>query len=269
LWWLKALAFMKRDFLLMASYRFSLALQLLGILFSIATFFYIARIFGPSAAPLLAEYGGDYFAFVLIGMAFSGYLAAALSSFSSGIREGQLTGTLEAMLVTPARLPEILVCSGLWSFVVTSFRVIMYLILGAAVFGVSFTRLNLSAALSILILTILSFAALGVMSASFVVLFKKGDPFALAIGSASALLGGVYFPVGVLPAWLQRISVFLPITYSLRAIRLALLQGYGVSALIREIAALSMFAAVLCPTSAWLFRMAVRRSKRTGGLGQY
>ena len=268
-WWLKAAAFIKRDFLARASYRFAFILQLLGILFSISIFFFIASVFGPSAAPLLKDYGGRYFPFVLIGLAFSGYLHVALSSFSSAIRQGQITGTLEAILVSPTKLITILLCSGLWNFLFTSLRVILYLVLGALVFGVDFSRANIPAALLVQFLTILSFASLGIISASFVIVFKKGDPLAMALGSASALLGGVYYPIGVLPSLLQNISSFLPITYSLRAMRLALLQGYSIPALIREIAVLSLFAAVLCPLSAWIFKIAVRRAKKAGSLAQY
>jgi len=65
------------------------------------TFYFIAKLFGRAATPYLESYGGDYFSFVLIGIAFSDYLGVGLTSFAGIIREGQMLGTLEAMLITP------------------------------------------------------------------------------------------------------------------------------------------------------------------------
>jgi len=60
--------------------------------------------------------GGDYFSFVLIGIAFSDYLGVGLGSFAGTIREGQMLGTLEAMLVTPTRVHSIILFSSIWQF---------------------------------------------------------------------------------------------------------------------------------------------------------
>jgi ABC-type multidrug transport system permease subunit len=67
------------------------------------------------------------------------------------------------------------------------------------------------------------------------------------IGSVSTLLGGVLYPITVLPIWLQIFSYLLPITYSLRGMRHALLQGYSLAALSLDILALAMFSVVLLP----------------------
>ena len=66
----KAAAFIKRDFLTEISYKSSFLMNVIGIFFSAFTFFFIAKLFGKAAAPHLQEYGGDYFPFVLIGIAF-------------------------------------------------------------------------------------------------------------------------------------------------------------------------------------------------------
>jgi ABC-2 type transport system permease protein len=265
----KPLAFLRRDLELMLSYRLAFFFQISGIFFSVLMFFFIARVFGTAATPYLTSYGGDYFSFVLVGIAFSGYLGVAMGSFSGSIRQGQMMGTLEAMLITPTRLSTVLVSSSLWSFAFTSLRVVVYLVVGVVFFGVDLSRANWLAALVIQILTILTFSSLGMISASFIMAFKQGNPLDMLLGTASSLLGGVYYPITVLPVWLRPFSYLLPITYSLRAMRLAVLQGYSLSALSLDILALALFTAVLLPLSLVAFRLAVRKAKKDGSLTQY
>ena len=267
--WQKILAFVRRDFSITASYRLSFFFQFFGILFSVVTFYFIAKLFGKAAVPYLASYGGDYFSFVLIGIAFSDYLGVGLSSFAGTIRQGQMLGTLEAMLVTPTRVHTIVLFSSIWQFLLTSVRVLAYILLGVFFFGVNMTRPNIPAALLILILTILAFSSLGIISASFIMVFKRGDPLNWVMGSFSTLFGGVLFPITILPDWLQKISYFLPITYSLRAMRHALLQSYPFQALGFDILILALFSVVLLPLGIYAFGVGVRKAKKDGSLTHY
>ncbi len=84
------------------------------------------------------------------------------------------------------------------------------------------------AALTLIFLTNLSFAAVGVLSASFAVVFKKGDPLRVFIAGASFLAGGVFYPNEVLPRWMQLCAEALPVTYGVRALRGVLLDGQSV-----------------------------------------
>ncbi|MGD9143895.1 MAG: ABC transporter permease, partial [Dehalococcoidia bacterium] len=77
-----ALAFLKRDFSQALSYRLSFLLQIGGIFFSVAIFYFLSELFGSAIAPQLEDYGGNYFSFVLIGLAFTGFLGLSLSSFA-------------------------------------------------------------------------------------------------------------------------------------------------------------------------------------------
>jgi ABC-2 type transport system permease protein len=128
---------------------------------------------------------------------------------------------------------------------------------------------NLVGALITLILTIICFSSLGIISASFIMVLKQGDPINWVFSALSGLLGGVFYPITVLPQWLQMFSYILPITYSLNAMRLALLQGYSLEALAPDILALMLFSVVMLPFSILAFRYAVRRAKVDGSLTQY
>jgi len=262
-------AFLKRDFINEVSYKFSFFLQFFGVFFSTLVFYFLSKLFEGSEIPYLKPYGGNYFSFVLIGIAFSNYLNVAVRSLSKNIRDAQIMGTLEALLVTQTEIPTIILGSSIYSYVFTSIQVIVYLLLGVFVFGINFGDANYLGAAIILLLTITSFGSIGILSASFIMVFKRGDPITWLINSLSWLLGGVFYPVQVLPDWLEKISYLLPITYSLEGMRHALLQGYSIKNLAHNIFALLIFSIVLIPVSIFIFSKAVNRAKVDGSLAQY
>lgn len=266
---LKVLAFLKRDLYTEASYRFSFILQLLGIFFSVGVYYFLSKLLGEAVSPYLEAYGGDYFSFVIIGIAFAGYFGVGLSSFSNSLRQAQITGTLEAMLTTPTSVSTIILSSSLWNYLLTTLKVFVFLAVGAVFLGVDLGQGNYLAAILILVLTIIAFSSMGVLAASFIMVLKRGDPITWAFGALSSLLGGVYYPIAVLPDWMQWLSKLLPITYALEAMRLALLQGASFSILMPDILALGIFSVILLPVSLFAFRYAVRQAKVDGSLTHY
>lgn len=264
-----AAAFIKRDFAQAISYRFSFMLQIGGVFFSVAIFYFLSELFGESIAPQLEAYGGNYFSFVLIGLAFTGFLGLSLSSFAASIREGQVMGTLEIMLLSPTRLSAILISSSLWGYLLMVFRVVLYLIVGAFIFGADLGRANVGGALLAMILSIASFTGFGVLSAALVLIVKKGDPVAIILNGASSLLAGVYYPVAVLPDWLEPISKVLPLTYALDSMRLTVLQSQSIYEVRYDIFILLAFTLILTPISFLVFRRALKKAKMEGSLIQY
>lgn len=265
----KPLAFVWKDFINEISYKFAFSMQFFSILITTVTFFYLSRLLGDVGISYLKPYGGDYFAFVLIGVALFNYLKISMEGLSNSIREGQMLGTLEALLVTQTEIPTIIISSSLYSFIFASFKVAVYLLLGTLVFGINMSNANLIGAFLILLLTIISFSSFGIISASFVMVLKRGDPVSWAFTNISGILGGLYYPVSVLPKWLQKLSYVLPVTYSLEGMRLALLKGYSLSALLPNIVALLVFSVIMLPLSMLVFRYAVKRAKTDGTLTQY
>lgn len=265
----KVWAFVRRDFLQMASYRTNFVFSMLGILFSSLTFFFFSRLFQGQDVAALAPYGGAYFPFALVGIAFYQFLGTGLASLSESISRAQTTGTLEALLVTPTSLTTIIFSSTIFAFFFAAVRVFVYLLFGALVFDVSLARANVPVALLVLVLATVNFLAIGMLSASWVMIFKSGSPTGFVFGGVSALLGGVLFPQSVLYPWMRPLSVVFPITHALEAMRRAVLMGEGLSELWQPIAALVVFGAILLPAGVVAFSLAVRRAKRTGSLIQY
>jgi len=180
-----------------------------------------------------------------------------------------LLGTLEAVLVTQTGIPAIIVFSSIYSFAWTSLRVILYLLLGILVLGLKVGGANYLGALLVLFITIVAFSSLGIISASFTMVMKRGNPMNWIFNNVSWLLGGVFYPVAVLPGWLRSVSRVLPITHSLEGMRLALLKGCRTSALLPSIIPLLIFTVIALPVSLCAFAYAVKRAKADGSLTQY
>lgn len=265
----KPIAFLKRDLLIEASYRFAFILQLVSAVFSVASYYFLARFIGSSVISGLDVYGGDYFAFVLIGVALHDYFATSLDAFSRSIRESQLVGTLEALISTQTSLPTVILSSAAYPLLWTSFSVALYLALGVGLFGVRLSHGNWFAAALTLILAVVVFSALGILSASFTMVFKRGSVIAWLFGGLSWLLGGVLYPVTVLPEWLQRVSALLPITYAIEGMRSALLRAAPWSELWPSLGPLLLFALAILPLSLLSFQYATRRARIAGTLAQY
>lgn len=265
----KAKAFIRKDFLGHISYKIDFLTQWVGVFISIFTFYFLSKIIGTQASGYLAEYGGDYFPFVLVGIAVRNYIGTSLTIFSSKITKEQIWGTLEVMLTTPTKLSTILVSLSLYDFILASINVFLYVFVGVSFLGINFSGANLFAVLIILLLTVISFSCFGIISASFTMVFKRGDPVLWLMSGLATFFGGVLFPVSVLPKYLQIISYSIPITYSLRALRFALLKGYSWDMLSGDIIVLLGFCLVLLPISMVLFRWALRRAKIRGTLAFY
>ena len=265
----KPYAVIRKEFLSAISYRFDFVFKLLSIWLGILIYYFLAKLINPALSHELQLYGGNYFPFVIIGTAMSGYLDVGLESFSSSIREAQLMGTLEAILVTRTRFTAVLIYQSLWNFLFASLHVVAYVGFAFVFFQTKLENPNWLAAIAILVLTVVAFSALGILSGGFILVMKKGTPVNWIIYNVSRFLGGVYYPIAILPGWCQTIAAVLPITYSLEGIRLALIRGYSLGDLRAQVIALALFDVLLFPLSIMFFNAAFEKARRDGTLSHY
>jgi ABC-2 type transport system permease protein len=263
-------AFVARDWRLELSYRMQFFLRILSILIVVTTLFFISKIFTGFADPRFAQWR-DPLAAWLTGLAVLNYFMTGFSSLANAIRQEQVQGTLESVLMTPISVPTVIVASSAWDFVQATFFSFLYLLFGWLFFNVHYQG-NFLLALAFLLLTTVVLSCLGILSASFAMVFKRGDPFGIFLGTGSALFSGVFFPtqlIGDYAGGIRHISRILPPTYGLDGIRRVLIEGQGFSQVREPFVTLLLFLLVLLPLSLWVFGRAVRRAKREGSLIQY
>lgn len=262
-------AFFLRDFRQNLSYKFSFFLDIASVFFNAATFYYVAKLFDTSTNNNLQTYGGAYFPFVLIGIAFSTYQTTGLTSFSQSLRQEQYLGTLESILVAPINIGTFLAGSALWDFFYATFEVAFYFLVGFLAFGLTLPNANLLPAFVAMVLTLTTFMGLGVLAAAFILKFKRGNPITWAIATSSELMGGVYFPTTILPNWLKSISDWIPMTHALGALRKTLLSNAGFNDIKDHLIYLGVFTIIIWGLGLVAFQLSLSRSQQDGSLGHY
>ena len=262
----KLLSLFLRDLGIARSYRLVFVVELFETLFGVAAFYYLSRFVQSPELERAIPQGGSYFAFVLVGFAFFDYLSVAINALDRSLEEARSNGTLEYLFVTQTSLPVILAGSALYPFVLLSWRTAVYLGWGMLLFGFPAGQANWLGAALVLIASIFAFAGLGVLSASYLLVFKRGNLVKWLFLGAAGLVSGIMYPVTVLPVPLQWLARLVPVTYSLEGMRAAVLGHASMAVLWPSVRALLIFAVVLLPASFAVFSWALRRTKITGTL---
>ena len=80
------------------------------------------------------------------------------------------------------------------------------------------------------------------------------------------MVSGVYYPVTILPQWMQWLSVISPATYTLEGARHAIIDGASVSEVWGDIWPLLLIGAIAIPVGLLVFRRGEQYAKRHGRL---
>jgi ABC-2 type transport system permease protein len=267
--WRALPAFLKKDFLVDSSYIYAFGSNILGVAVSVAVFFFIDRLFGNRLVTHLEPFKVGFFAYVLLNLAFFNYIGTSLGGVANRLSSERYMGTLEALFMTPTSVPTIVLSMNLWNFCIATFDMVLYLLVGAVLFGVDFSSANLISAGCILGLSVLAFSCLGTLDACFVLVFQRGTPFAWLVGSLFGLVGGVYVPISVLPDWLQLVAQVNPVTYAVEGMQLAVYDGASLGTVAPHATILGLFVLLLIPLSCWTLSRAVRQAKINGSLTHY
>ena len=257
-------AFLVRDARVEASYKAGLVLRVLGGLFTVLLFYFVAEVVRRVDDSSFQLFGG-YFGFVVVGLAVLAYMTLGIGGVASGTRESQASGVLELLVLSPARHPALIVSASLPGYVFGALTLTVFLLTAAAL-GVDFGGANVPLALLSLVLATASFVALGLFAAALVFVTKRGNPVAWAIRTSSMLLAGVLYPVEVLPQPLRALSEAVPLTHALELERGALLLGQGLGELWQELTVLAGLTAVLFPLGLAACRLALRMARTDGSL---
>ena len=169
----KLIAFLWKDWIEARSYRISFVLRYFGVLMPLAMLIFVDRLFGGLNVPAIDRYGGDYAAFALVGIVITTYSGRALSAFAATLKRAQQSGTLEALFLTRANLTTILFGWSLYPMLEATVNLLLYLAAGFLILDLRLENANFAAAVPILALTVASMAGLGILTASFTLVFKQ------------------------------------------------------------------------------------------------
>jgi ABC-2 type transport system permease protein len=196
-------------------------------------------------------------------------MKAGIVTVSNDIRQTMNQGILEAMCAAPISYCRLLLYSTLWPFVFETIRVIFYFVFGWTIFGLHLPNANWAGGIIILCLTIPIFLMLGIISGSLLILVKRGDPINWFFSSVSGILAGTMFPISVFPSWLYVVSLCLPLTHSMEAMRLCLLRGVAVAGVKVHILSLVCFVTILLPLTVFINKICMDKARRQGSFAAF
>ena len=215
---------------------------------------------------------------LVIGALLWSFLSVLFNEIASSIAYERWEGTLEYTFMAPVSRIIHLAGISLYALVYAMVRAIF--VLGGLLLFVhlSLGGANMLGVLLVLLVSSLAFVGLGLMAAILPVMSPERGAEATNIFQGLLLLvSGVYYPVAVLPRWLQPLSALSPATYALTASRKLVgigepgsvqghLAGAPLSAVLPELGILLLMGLVLIPVGLWVFRRAESWAKRTGKL---
>jgi ABC-2 type transport system permease protein len=260
-----ALAVLERDFLVVSSYRGRFLTGLVGGCANIAIFYYISRLvrLEGSLTP------DEYFAFVTIGILIFTVVSATLTAPHTALRQELVAGTFERLLLAPGGTIASIVSLVLFPVLHALLTAVAMLAFAAVVFGLELQWSTASLSVPLALLAVLAFAPFAVLLQASVVIAKRAPPGANYIVLAIALISGLYFPVALLPEWVQWMSAVQPFTPAVDLLRWSLVGQPLEHPAWLEVAKVAGFALVMIPVAIGVMAAMLRRSRRSGTILEF
>jgi ABC-2 type transport system permease protein len=213
-----------------------------------------------------------------IGALLWAFLSAMYHEIALSIAYERWEGTLEYTFMAPVHRLTHLAGVSFFSVVYSILRTIIILAVLVLFIPMSLHGANLPGILLVLIVGSLAFMGLGLMAAVLPLMSpERGAEATNILQGLLLLISGVYYPVSVLPKWIQPFSALSPATYALNACRKLLgtenpasrpgeLLSVPVSGVLPELGILLVMGIVLIPLGLVIFNRAEAWAKHTGKL---
>ena len=263
---LQSYAFLARNFNLTKRYW---GWEVVWLMYSIANSLAVTFIaVGSSAVTGETNIDIPYFTlYLLLGTLVWHFLSGIFNAVSEVIAWERWEGTIEYTLMAPVHRWVHLIGQTsyalLWSLITT-------IIIGtvtALFFEIDLSGANLPGALLVLLVGSISLTGVGIVASILPLMYpERGAQMTHIIQASFLLVSGVYYPVSVLPQWMQVLARLSPVTYVLDGIRGSIMDGMPTAELMQYIWPLVLFGVISLPLGVWAFMRAEAYAKRTGRL---
>jgi ABC-2 type transport system permease protein len=204
---------------------------------------------------------------LLIGAVMWSYLGIIFEILTETVAWERWEGTIEYTFMAPLARAVHLGGMGLFAVLYGVARTALLFAVVALFFGLQLQQADFVTALVLLAVASVSFVGLGMVTAVLPLISpEKGAQLGFIAQGLLLVVSGVYYPVSVMPEWMQRLSTLSPATYALRGMRAAILDGAGLSAVASDLWPLLVLGVVSIPLGLGVFRIGERYAKRQGKL---
>ena len=266
---LKIPAFARRDLLVLLSYRAAMFSDMASVLLQLVVTNLVGKIVDPASLPRFGGQTTTYIEFVSVAIILAAFIQLGLGRVVVAIRQERLMGTLESLMLTPTTPTTIQLGSVVFDVIYVPVRTLLFLVLSTIIFNVSYSFSSIGPAAAIMLAFIPFIWGLGVISAAGIITFRRGSAMVNAGGVLLTIASGTYFPLSVLPDWLEPIAKLNPIAIAIDGLRETLLGGAGWEEALPAIAVLLPAAVITLTIGIFAMRLALKRERRRGTLGLY
>lgn len=211
--------------------------------------------------------GQEKVLYLLIGALLWSFLSTMFQLVSESVAWERWEGTIEYTFMAPVHRYTYLVGHALFGITYSVFRTALILGLVILFFDLDMSQANIIGGMVALIVSSLSFLGMGLLAAVLPLLSPERGPQATHIVQGLLLLfSSVYYPIEVLPGWMQPVAAINPATYTLDAIRACWIDGLPLSASWPELWRLLGTAVILVPLGLVAFSVGERYAMKTGRL---
>jgi ABC-2 type transport system permease protein len=258
-------AFVERNFNLVKRYwGLEVAWFIYSVTHSLAMGFIGAGMARVSGQPLDAD---QLVLYLLVGSLVWSYLAVVFDAIGETIAWERWEGTIEYTFMAPVSRSTHMIGSCLFAVVFGLIRTALIMLIVVLFFQIDLSRANLPAASVVLAVASVSFVGMGIMASILPLLFpERGAQMVFIAQTCLLLFSGVYYPIEVMPPWMQLVAQVSPATYALTGIRASLLDGQSVLEQASTLVPLLVIGAITIPLGVRMFTLAERFAKRTGRL---
>ena len=265
--------FIKRDFIMMWSYKFAFFISYLYMFLFIFIFIALgtwATAFGgagPFGGPHY-EGGGGFILFILLGSIGWSYQWSIASVGSAAIRREMMMGTIESIFQTPTSLYTVITSYTLFGMFNGTIQMLLYLMVGYFAFDVNIAG-NWVYGIIILLLSLLMMFGLNLLFSGLNIHIKEIGSVIPLLQMGSLFLCEVYIPLSLLPESMQTVSKLLPFYYAISSLRSVLAFEVTFDVFLQKFVLMSCLAGAFLIVGALFFRYAVGKAKDNGNLSYY
>ena len=204
---------------------------------------------------------------LLIGAVVWAYLGVLFEFLMETVAWERWEGTIEYTFMAPLSRAMHLAGQGMFAISYGLLRAVFLFIACALFFDLSMPDANFFGAFVVIAIASISFIGIGVMTSVLPLISpEKGTQLGFVAQGTLLVVSGVYYPIEVLPGWMQFLAKFSPATYALEGARNAIQGGASMSELWKDIWPLLIIGAVSIPLGLWVFSRGELYAKRHGKL---
>jgi ABC-2 type transport system permease protein len=188
--------------------------------------------------------GGSYVEFMIPGLLMMTMIMSVMTGLPRVIAYERDVGTLSGFLVAPISRVSIISGKVLGRVVTGLIQGVLSLILAILLFGITIHG-NLLWVLLTLFLGVFSFVGLGIVLTSVAEDEQTASMILMTLTMPMMFLSGIFFPIQMMPSFMQTIAYWLPFTYAIDAMRRIMIFGVTLTAVATDMFVMVGFGIVM------------------------